>query len=148
MALILEMTKYIRILFLLLILSACGQSQTKMKTPENAQEKFAEFIAKKKFYAENQSPNISDEKLRPILTKKINEVAKDFKEISESGNPTDKKYQKAIRVGLLKFPEIELGFDSEDRERILLYFEEIMDIVGLKSSNGQLNNFYYGFDPK
>ena len=42
---------------------------------------------------------------------------------------------------------IELGYDSEDRERILLYFQEIMDIVGLESSNGQLNNFYYGFDP-
>lgn len=128
-------------------LSACGQNATEMKTPENANEKFAEFIAKKKFYAENHSPNISDEKLRPTLTEKINEVATDFKKISESENPTDKKYQEAIRIGLLKFPEMELGYDSEDRERILLYFQEIMDIVGLKSSNGQLNNFYYGFDP-
>ncbi|CAL2113329.1 DUF4844 domain-containing protein [Tenacibaculum sp. 190130A14a] len=129
-----------------LTLSASGQNATKMKTPENATEKFTEFIVKKKFYAENHSPNISYEKLRPILTKKINEVANDFKQIAESENPTDKKYQEAIRIGLLKFPEIELGYDSEDRERILLYFQEIMDIVGLKSSNGQLNNFYYGFD--
>ncbi|NKI31709.1 DUF4844 domain-containing protein [Muricauda sp. DJ-13] len=118
-----------------------------MTTPENAHEKFVEFMAKKKFYAENYSPNISDEKLRPILTQKINEVALDFKKISESNNPTNEKYQEAIRIGLLKFPEMELGYDSEDRERILLYFQEIMDIVGLQSSNGQLNNFYYGFDP-
>ncbi|MHB0756851.1 DUF4844 domain-containing protein [Polaribacter sp. M15] len=118
-----------------------------MKTPKNAKEKFAEFIKKKKFYAENYSPNISDEKLRPILTKKINEVALEFQKISESENPTEEKYQESIRIGLLKFPEVELGYDSEDRERILLYFQEIMDIVGLKSSNGQLNNFYYGFDP-
>ena len=143
-----KMGKYFKILILLLTISACSQNATKMRTPENANEKFVEFIAKKKFYAENLSPSISDEKLRPILTKKINEVAKDFKKISESENPTDKKYQEAIRIGLLKFPENELGFDSEDRERILLYFQEIMDIVGLKSSEGQLNNFYYGFDPK
>ena len=141
------MTKYIKILVLFLTLSAYGQNATEMKTPENTNEKFAEFIAKKKFYAENHSPNISDEKLRPILTEKINEVATDFKLISESKNPTDKKYQEAIGIGLLKFPEMELGYDSEDRERILLYFQEIMDIVELESSNGQLNNFYYGFDP-
>ena len=141
------MMKYIKILILFLTSSACGQNVTEMKTPENANKKFAEFIAKKKFYAENNSPNISDEKLRPILTKKINEVAMDFKQIAESKNPTDKKYQETIRIGLLKFPEMELGYDSEDRERILLYFQEIMDIVELKSSNGQLNNFYYGFDP-
>ncbi len=128
-------------------LSAYGQNMTEMKTPKNAKEKFAEFITKKKFYTENYSPNISDEKLRPILTEKINDVAKDFKQISESENPTDKKYQEAIRIGLLKFNETELGFDSEDRERILLYFQEIMDIVALQSSDGQLNNFYYGFDP-
>jgi hypothetical protein len=42
---------------------------------------------------------------------------------------------------------MDLGYDSEDRERILLYFQEIMDIVELQSSNGQLNDFYYGFDP-
>ena len=141
------MIRYIKILTLFLTLSIFGQNATKMKTPENANEKFLEFIAKKKFYAENHSPNISDEKLRPILTKKINEVATDFKRISESENPSDKKYLEAIRIGLLKFPEIDLGYDSEDRERILLYFQEIMDIVGLKSSKGQLNKFYYGFDP-
>ncbi len=144
---IFKMTKYSYILILFLALSACGLNATKMKTPKNAKEKFTEFITKKKFYAENHYPNISDEKLRPILTEKINEVAANFKEISQSENPTDKKYQEAIRIGLLKFPEIELEFDSEDRERILLYFQEIMDIVGLKSSNGQLNNFYYGFAP-
>jgi len=141
------MIKHIRILVLFLTLFSCGQHGAEMKTPENANKKFAEFITKKKFYAENYSPNISDEKLRPILTKKINEVATDFKKIAEANNPTDKKYQEAIRTGLLRFPEMELGYDSEDRERILLYFEEIMDIVGLQSSNGQLNEFYYGFDP-
>ncbi len=144
------MTKYITLFALFLTLTSCAQIATKMKTPENVNRKFEEFIAKKKFFEQpypNFYPGISDEKLRPMLTKKINEVAMDFKQISESDIPTEEEYQELIRTGLLKFPEIELGYDSEDRVRILLYFEEIMDIVGLKSSNGQLNKFMYGFDP-
>jgi len=140
------MTKYITLIILISTLAVYSQNPVKMITPKNAKENFAEFIAKKKFYPENTSPGISDEKLRPILTKKINEVANDFKKISELQNPTDKKYLEVIKSGLEKFPEIELGYDSEDRERICLYFQEIMDIVGLKSSSGMLNKFYYGFD--
>ena len=62
------MIKSLNVLFMLFAITSCGQNATQMKTPENASEKFAEFILKKKFYAENYSPNISDEKLRPILT--------------------------------------------------------------------------------
>jgi hypothetical protein len=46
-----------------------------MKTPENVYKKFAEFIAKKKFVPENNYPGIADEKMLPIFTEKINEVA-------------------------------------------------------------------------
>ncbi|WP_299782846.1 DUF4844 domain-containing protein [uncultured Formosa sp.] len=144
------MTKYIKILITFLTLSACGQNVTQMKTPKNAIKKFDEFISEKKFVEQpypNFYPGLSNEKLQPILTEKINNVARDFKQIAETENPTDEKYQEAIKIGLLRFPEIELGYDSEDREKILLYFQEIMDIIELKSSNGQLNNFYYGFDP-
>jgi len=36
------------------------------------------------------------------------------------------------------------GHDTEDRERICDYLVEIMDIVGLESSDGLLNSFMYG----
>lgn len=36
------------------------------------------------------------------------------------------------------------GHDTEDRERICDYLVEIMDIIGLESSDGLLNNFVYG----
>jgi Domain of unknown function (DUF4844) len=39
------------------------------------------------------------------------------------------------------------GADSEDRDRLLGYLERIMDIVGIESSDGLLNNWRYGFDP-
>ena len=63
-------------------LSACGQNATEMKTPENANEKFAEFITKKKFVEENFYPGIADKKMRPIFTEKINQIASDFKTIA------------------------------------------------------------------
>ena len=141
------MTKYIKILVLFLSLSACAQNVTEMKTPENATEKFADFILKKKFVAENYYPGIADEKMRPIFTEKINKVAFDFKLVAESANPTDKKYQEKIGIGLSSFADVYMELDTEDRERICIYIEELMDIVELESSNGQLNKFMYSFDP-
>ncbi|PRX12568.1 DUF4844 domain-containing protein [Nonlabens ulvanivorans] len=118
-----------------------------MKTPENANEKFAEFIAKKKFVAENHYPGIADEQMQPVFTEKINQIASDFKTVAESKKPTDKKYQEKIRIGLSNFVDVYLELDTEDRERVCSYIEELMDIVELESSNGLLNKFMYGFDP-
>ncbi|MFN0316789.1 MAG: DUF4844 domain-containing protein [Burkholderiales bacterium] len=38
--------------------------------------------------------------------------------------------------------------DTEERERVCGYLEQIMDCVGIESSEGLLNNWMYGFDPK
>uniref|UniRef100_UPI00404A6FBA DUF4844 domain-containing protein n=1 Tax=Flavobacterium sp. TaxID=239 RepID=UPI00404A6FBA len=141
------MTKYIKIVVLFLTLTACGQNPIEMTTPENAHEKFVAFIAKKKFLPENFYPGIADEKMRPIFTEKINQIAIDFKTVAESEKPTDKKYQEKIKIGLSSFAQIYLELDTEDRERVCTYVEELMDIVALESSNGQLNHFMYGFDP-
>jgi hypothetical protein len=140
------MTKYIQIFIIFLTLSACGQNATEMKTPENANEKFAEFTTKKKFLEENFYPGITDEKMRPVFTEKINQIASDFKTVAESKKPTDKNYQEKIGIGLSRFADIYLELDTEDRERVCTYIEELMDIVELESSNGQLNKFMYGFD--
>nr|WP_299212681.1 DUF4844 domain-containing protein [uncultured Aquimarina sp.] len=137
----------IKLFILFFTISACGQNATEMKTPENAKEKFAEFITKKKFVEENYYPGIADEKMRPVFTEKINQVASDFQNVAESDTPTDKKYQEKIRIGLSRFSDVYMELDTEDRERVCTYFEELMDIIGLESSNGQLNKFMYGFDP-
>lgn len=112
-----------------------------MKTPKNAKIKFADFIAKKKFIQEPY-PNFY-----PRIADKINKVAIDFRMVAESDNPTNVKYYEKIRIGLLRFTDIYIELDTEDRERICSYFEELMDIVELESSNGLLNNFMYGFNP-
>ena len=49
-------------------------------------------------------------------------------------------------IGLSKFTDVYFELDTEDRERVCTYFEELMDIVGLESSNGQLNKFMFALN--
>ena len=37
--------------------------------------------------------------------------------------------------------------DSEECDRLLRYMEQVMDITGIVSSDGLLNEWQYGFDP-
>jgi hypothetical protein len=37
--------------------------------------------------------------------------------------------------------------DSEDKDAMLSYLEQIMDILSIESSDGMLNKWRYGFDP-
>ncbi|MDR7370859.1 DUF4844 domain-containing protein [Flavobacterium aquidurense] len=140
------MLKKLSFLIVALVFSACGQSQ--IKTPINAINKFEQFKSKEKFVADNTIfyPGIGDKKLKPILTEKINLASDDFKKVAASNNATEEDYQNAIKKGLQRFSVIYLEIDTENRERICTYFEELMDIVGLESSNGQLNDFMYDFD--
>ena len=132
---------------ILILLSGCGHRQ--IKIPKNAMTKFEEFKSKEKFIEDKKLfyPGIGDPKLKPILTEKINLSANDFKQLASQGNATDKEYQDGIKKGLNRFEKIYLQIDTEDRERICSYYEELMDIVKLESSGGHLNNFMYGFDP-
>jgi Domain of unknown function (DUF4844) len=111
--------------------------------------KFEDFKGKEKFVKENNPfySGIADAKMRLILAEKINLVADDFKKSAEKRNVTDQEYQDKIKIGLERFSDDYGNLDTEDRERVCLYFEELMDIVRLESSGGHLNNFMYGFDP-
>ncbi|MFD2034010.1 DUF4844 domain-containing protein [Belliella marina] len=131
----------------LLLFASCAEGQ--IKTPEKAMTIFDGFKNKEKFLKDDKLfyPGIGDSSLKPVLTKKINLAADDFEKLAEKGNATDKEYQNAIKIGLERFADLYLQLDTEDRERVCSYFEELMDIVGLESSGGHLNNFMYGFDP-
>lgn len=112
-------------------------------------DKFSEFKKKEKFLQDTVRYylGIGRPELKPTLTEKINLAADDFKEVSLKENPTDEDYQDKIKIGLQRFNDNYLDLDTEDRERVCLYFEELMDIVGLESSGGHLNDWMYGFDP-
>lgn len=110
-------------------------------------DKFNNFRKKEKFLAEQLYPGLADPTMKPTLTEKINKAADDFQTLAKSNDATEKDYQDKIRLGLNRFSGIYTNIDTEDRERICAYFQELMDIVGLESSDGALNNFMYGFDP-
>lgn len=141
------MRKVIVVLFLFLTFISCGQG--KIDTPKNARNKFEEFEKKAKFIEDEKYfySGIGNPKLLSTLTNRINSACEDFKTVSQTENPTDKAYQEKIKIGLERFSDLYQELDTEDRERICHYFEELMDIVGLESSDGLLNDFMYGFDP-
>jgi Domain of unknown function (DUF4844) len=73
----------------------------------------------------------------------INVSIDDFLAIIEA-DFSEIKFQKTIEKGLIQFDSLSL--DTEDRERVCLYYEELMDAIGLESSGGVLNKWMYGFD--
>ncbi len=108
----LKMKKYIQIFILFLTFSACGPNATKMKTIENTNEKFAEFIAKKKFVETpypNFYPGIADEKKRPVLTEKINQAAYNTSTgETKTKHATFKAFYHSFKIGILAFETIQL----------------------------------------
>ncbi|HWJ26916.1 MAG TPA: DUF4844 domain-containing protein [Flavisolibacter sp.] len=129
-----------------MFLLSCKDQKQENKNKEI--NKFDEFIQKEKFVQDRSIlyPGISDPVLKPILTQKVNQAAEDFKEVAIKEHPTKQQYLEVMKVGLSRF-STNLPFDTEDRERVCHYFEELMHMVGLESSEGQLNMFLYGFDP-
>ena len=150
------MKLHIFIILIVLTFTACEQEST--KTINNAEnivtrsihmDDLTKFKHKAKFI-EDKTINysgVADPTLKNQLTEKINLAAKDFEEVAKRDHPTVKDYQEKIEIGLHRFNDIYINLDTEERERICHYFEELMDIVGLESSDGKLNKFMYGFDP-
>jgi hypothetical protein len=136
---------FIGLCFLIL---ACG-NQKKHFSNESMEKNFLQFKNKEKFIkdSENYYRGIDDPIIRSKLNEKMNLAADDFILLSQKENVTDKDYQDKIEIGLKRFSDIYLQLDTKDRERVCEYFENLMDIVGLESSDGHLNNFMYGFNP-
>lgn len=132
---------YIIVLLAVLSFNSCAQNH--IKTPLDAVEKLEAFKAKDKFYPDTSLfyPGLMDTTSKPLFVKLINAAADDFKKVVESGVTTEANYHKAIDTAIKRF-----GFhyvDTEDRERVGRYLEELMDIVGLQSSGGRIDRFVY-----
>ena len=142
------MKSLLTLMFIAVMTTVCAQAQTTMKVNPDARQKLNQFIQQSKFDGEpNTSFNgLSNPKLKPPLNTLLNLAAKDFL-VTVSMHPTEKKFQDNIKKGLDRFNAYTHELDTEDMERICHYFEELMDCVGLQSSNGLLNKWIYGFDP-
>ena len=126
---------------------ACGQNRIKPSTIP--MDKFKQFKARQKFTPDSSGlyTGLGDKSLLPILNEKMNLLADDFAGLANKQTATPKDYQQRIKIGLNRFSSVYNRLGTEDRERLCNYVEELMDIVGLDSSDGLLNNFMYGFDP-
>jgi hypothetical protein len=102
------------------------------------------FIKEKKFQPDEALlyPGINSKTLKAKLTELINESAKDFIQVTTSGS-SDENYQAKIKTGLERFNAYYSELSSEDLDRIYHYFEQLIDIVGLKNSGSHLKKWRY-----
>ena len=120
-----------------------------MVVKKNAIHELEKFKQKLKFGKQTKPTfysGLSKPILQPKLTDLLNNSADDFKKTAQT-NRTENNFQADIKTGINRFNIYYLDLDTEDRERICSYYEELMDCVGLESSGGVLNTWMYGFDP-
>ncbi len=103
----------------------------------------AQFIAKKKFVEEGFYPGATNEADRVHYEARVNELANRLAKLPPS-EQTKSAVLNLFRPTMAEFD----AADSEERDRFLGYLEELMDIFGIESSDGLLNKWRYGFDPR
>jgi hypothetical protein len=125
-----------------LLLPACSsKTQHSMHAPAAAVSQLQAFKAQAKFDADSLYTGAWPAEIRPVLNAVLNQSADEFIRIT-AAQPTQEQYLQALAAGLAQIDADEL--DTEDRERVAAQYQELMDIVGLPSSDGQLNKFVYG----
>jgi hypothetical protein len=79
--------------------------------------------------------------VRPLFNRILVQSANDFLAITH-GKPTREAYYKSLEQGLERLKS--LTPKQEDREQVAEYFQDLLDIVGLESSEGRLMAFVEG----
>lgn len=89
-------------------------------------------------------PGCPDEGLRSELNHRFDGVITEFVQLAESG-ANQGQYLQLLEKQIAIFDRVKL--DTEEAEQVGGCFEQIMECVGLESSEGALNTWLYGFDP-
>lgn len=108
-------------------------------------QKLIELQQKQKFDEETTLlyPGLENIEMKEIISITLNKSIDEFIVLIRN-NSSVKDFQNAILKGLNSFNSFSL--DTEDRERLCHYYEEIMDCIGLESSGGVINKWMYGFE--
>jgi hypothetical protein len=114
--------------------------------PPDAVARLAALREERKYEAESDGflpyTGVRDPSERAKAEETVNGVITAVAEIVTSARSSE-AILAVFRAGL---DQVTLS-DTEDRERTCAYFEQIMDCIGLESSEGLLNDWLYGFDP-
>jgi hypothetical protein len=116
-----------------------------MKVASDAIRNLKIFANENHFTEAGMYTGVHDPLLRKKLNSQLNSTIQNFIEAVEN-RATREQYIELLRNSIANFDRIAL--DTEDAEQVALNFERIMDCVGLESSDGVLNEWMYGFDPR
>ncbi|GLR15077.1 hypothetical protein GCM10007907_38670 [Chitinimonas prasina] len=122
--------------------TASADDSKQVAAPVSQTQLLTSFIAKKKYLPDGQFAGVGSESARVEYEALLNALATRLLAIADQPSP------KAPLLAAFKtaYPDFQHA-ESGVRERTLSYFEELMDILGVQSSDGLLNRLYYGFDP-
>jgi hypothetical protein len=99
------------------------------------------FAARPKFIPTDRYTGIDDLSERQRFGERMNQLARELEPLVMSADAKPALLRALERA----WPTFEMA-DTEDREVALEYFEELMALFGVKSSDGLLNRLAYGFD--
>lgn len=132
--------------FLLLTLAGCSSSSSykniSMDIKDNAIEELESLKNLVKFGAETSTGYIGllPQEMQPeandLMNKSINHLIRILKK-----SPTKDNILNEFKRGLSDFDAFEL--DTEDRERVCEYYDQIREIIGFDSTDGILNDWLY-----
>ena len=130
------------LLITLLALASTSYAQTLVPVPAKAVARLEQLVRKTQSVVVigNSSGKLPAE-ARPKLNRVLVESAAEFLRLA-SHNPTREGYFKTLDAGLARL-EV-LAVEAEERQQVAEYFQDMLDIVGMESSEGRLTAFVDG----
>jgi ABC-type transporter MlaC component len=131
------------VLFCLLMLgalSSCAQSVAAFSVPQNAASQLEDVKETTKAVADPQvqSSKVHAE-VRPEINRLLVIAADNFLRVTKEAKPTKAAYLQCLDRDLARiYP---LTTNVRDRQQVAEFFQELMEIVGLPSSEGRLTAF-------
>ncbi len=136
------MRTFLLSLFTLAALAGHAQTTTPLTVPEKAVtrlEKFKQHTQAAVVLGKRTSSLPAE--TRPMLNTILVQSATDFLAIT-ARKPTKEAYLRSVDAGLSRL--LPLVAQSEDRQQVAEYYQDLLDIVGLDSSEGRLTAFVEG----
>ena len=131
-------------LLLIFLLISCGSEEEQaLDISDSRVAELKAFLAQKKFTEdfELMYPGAPNELVRSSAETIINDL------VSRLIDGVPESLTKAYVLAQFELSLSQLtGFDSEENDRALLYFESMMDILTIENSSGLLNRWRYGFE--
>lgn len=117
-----------------------GHAQTRMQVPAKAAIQLTDLmeLTKSEVAKKGTVKGKVQAEVRPDLNRYLVISANDFLQVTNNA-PTKEAYLQCLDKGLARVAP--LTTDVQDRQQVAEYFQELMEIVGLESSEGRLDTF-------